>query len=575
MRRATGLNFAKFTIASIVCFASLMGLADGEQQGVSVGEKGEIRVNGKPFFPIFSWSQPKSLNKFNKELGINAIVPGETMANEGPREKLLDDLASNGMMAMINVNEYSDEISRHPALLCWMHGDEPDMTHPGNYKMKTVKGAVVIEGETAESSTLPKDDPWLNKPSPILSNGRWLGISSKEKPENPFTLSYAVTVPEDGHYYLYVREYSKTWASPASWRFDGGKWEENKRTLRPASPIQNLGSGKGVGWVRWGEVELKKGAHRLDIRVSEGRTCGSPDKVDKAVLAAFDLFVLSPEDKSPENENVAPVPRHTPEELMSSYKSIRNKDTSHPVWINLTPSFFGRYNKGNLDRGIYRNYGLACDIIGYDHYPVTGWNKPENIFELYDATLDLVKLFPGKVHWVIVENAAQNLSWTPKGTRGPTPEETRGMVWMAIIAGAKGIGYFPVAFNPFRWNNLTEEMKSEMKKINSEITALAPILLEGDLVSLNSSKDIAIRVLKHNRKTYVLAVNKTSRFIESAEIKIDGITGYAEKWKTGNDVGKALKAESGDISINVVDGSFKDEFLPYANKVYVINNENK
>ena len=381
---------AAVTLAVVVCAPAAAGpqvgsASWGGRRGpskVEVTEKGSLRVNGEPFFPIFAWNVPRSQVKFNHDLGINAITPGEKPEKEGPRTALLDDLEAHGMMLMVDAREYSPEIARHPALLCWKFGDEPDM--------------------------------------------------------------------------------------------------------------RNI----------------------------------------------------------------------TPEDIRPQYEAIRRKDPSHPTWTNLTARFYGHYHEGYRrknecpDRETYRGYGRYSELVSFDHYPVTGWNRPDRVAEIYHATKDLVSLYPRNVCMAIVEDADQDLSWTPRETRGATPEETRAMVWMAIVAGAKGIGYFHIAFNPFRWHNLTPEMKKELPRLNAQITRFAAPLLEGRTVDVKvSSDDVAVRSLKYKGRTYVFAVNLTR---ERREVKI------AARGATFSGT-----VDGEDRKVRASRGAFSDAFGPLAVHVYV------
>lgn len=239
-------------------------------------------------------------------------------------------------------------------------------------------------------------------------------------------------------------------------------------------------------------------------------------------LAAHDALLLWKFGDEPDMKNIMP------EALIKEYKELNEKDPKHPVWINLTPRFFDHYYKSYHakgkcpDRETYKDYAKACDAISFDHYPVTGWNQPQRVHELYHATKDFCTLYPDRTVFVIVESADQDLKWTPKETRGPTPQETKAMVWMSIIGGAKGIGYFHVAFEPFRWDNLSAEMKKELPAVNKQITALAPAIVAGKNLEISSDNDqVPARAVTYQGKAYLFAVNLT-RKKETATFTVTG-----------------------------------------------------
>lgn len=339
------------SLAWAALFTLAVPIQAGDQPVVKFGENGEMRVKGKPFFPLFVWAQPSKNLKRLKAQGMNTIVSGEK-ASKDPRDKMLDKAKELGMYIILDQKEFNPAFTRHPALLCWKFGDEPDLWKKGG------------------------------------------------KPKVPF------------------------------------------------------------------------------------------------------------------------------EVLQKTYAKVKAGDPNHPAWINLTPRFFGGYYKSYRKkqacptREQYKLYAKSADVLSFDHYPVTGWNRPDRVHELYHATADFAELYKGKPIWVIVENADQNLKWTPKSTRGPSPKETKAMIWMCIVAGAKGIGYFPVAFGPFRWDNTTAEMKAMLKKENARITEMTGVLLEGKLEdSTSDNKQVKVRVLTHEGETTVIAVN-LSRETQKATITV-------------------------------------------------------
>ena len=122
------------------------------------------------------------------------------------------------------------------------------------------------------------------------------------------------------------------------------------------------------------------------------------------------------------------------------------------------------------------------------------------------------------------------------------------MVWMCLVAGAKGIGYFPVAFNPFRWANITPEMKAEMTRLNGEIMALAPALLEGEVLEAAVEGDQAtVRALQHGGKTTLLAVNLTREKV-SARVVVKGL---ADKTLYPRGKAEGIASQGGAIALTL------------------------
>ena len=508
-----------------------IGTALAKNSGiVAIGGKGEVLVEGKPFFPIFVWAQPRKLIAAHSELGINALVPGENEKKEGSRLELLNDLNQHGMFALLHVKEYSPDLANHPALLSWMHGDEPDIAGPLRLEFDVTQlpagEYVLVEGESAQWHNFNSKN-WMNKESVNLSGGRWLSCEASTIPETPFAARYEFEAPKTATYNFFVREFNKTWACPTTWRLDGGEWKTTARSLRT---VENkpVAPNADVGWADYGTVHLAAGKHVLEIEVREARTTGGPGKTSPSIIGAYDLFLFTTAKKWPPAKSYEIGPRHQPEALKAEYNDIRAKDPKHPVWMNLTAGFHSSYRK--IDPRWYPLFSDSANILSYDHYPVTGWNRPDRVPELASLTKEFVALYPKKSPWVIVEASDQDLKWTPKETRGPTPKEMRAEVWMAVTSGAKGIGYFTIAFEPFRWMNLSPEIKDEMKRTNTQLKELAPVILaheDGPPVKC-SSNDVQFLVRQYQNAVYLFAVNlETSSDVEVKFAFPEGLRGRA------------------------------------------------
>ena len=110
------------------------------------------------FFPVGVWLQPagKAYLQTLKGLGVNVMYAGVD-AYPNPKDKgYLDALQAEGMYAIIPFKpEYVEkEIYKHPAVIGWMHGDEPDQPKAG--------------GETATADELMADYLKMRAPQPGL-----------------------------------------------------------------------------------------------------------------------------------------------------------------------------------------------------------------------------------------------------------------------------------------------------------------------------------------------------------------------------------------------------------------------
>jgi serine/threonine protein kinase len=174
-------------------------------------------------------------------------------------------------------------------------------------------------------------------------------------------------------------------------------------------------------------------------------------------------------------------PRHTPAEVAAIYARIKTADPGRPVFMTFTAQFVPEFSKSPELLALYPQFVPAADVLGFDVYPIYGWNRPDWLYIGHDATDLLVKMAgPRPVYaWIETSKGGQ---WTGalENQKDVTPAHSRAEVWMAITAGAKAIGYFTVAFEPFRWAHLTPEIQDELKRTNALLKKLAPAILSPD-----------------------------------------------------------------------------------------------
>lgn len=101
-------------------------------QKVEIGKNREIRVNGKPFFPLMSWAQSTRRFPLLRGLGFNAFCGGKARDYCEAAQKA-------GGYAMPGFDE---GVKGHPALLAYTQGDEPDLGFDKGKPRKTAEEVV-------------------------------------------------------------------------------------------------------------------------------------------------------------------------------------------------------------------------------------------------------------------------------------------------------------------------------------------------------------------------------------------------------------------------------------------------
>jgi hypothetical protein len=149
----------------------------------------------------------------------------------------------------------------------------------------------------------------------------------------------------------------------------------------------------------------------------------------------------------------------------------------------------------------------------------------------------------------------------------PTPAQVRSEVWMALIHGAKGFGYFCHIFTPtfIEAGPLADTtMKNALSVLNHQILALAPVLNSPTVTgvvtvqSSNASVPVDVMVKNHGGSTYVFA----------AAMRGDTTTGRFSV--TGLSCSTSADVLDEGRSITVAGGAFSDRFEGYGVHLYKI-----
>ena len=161
-----------------------------------------------------------------------------------------------------------------------------------------------IEGESYTKTNM-QGNQWPKGNDPrLLSGGDALAwLSPREKAELPNYAIWEVSIPEDGKYQFYAREFYKGTGSQWRYRFvsktdiAAGKRPGPEEGWTEADPdaagLDTVGMGANIAmqWVKYSAIDLKKGDYVMDLQVIA--TAGKGSSGD--YLVNFDCFVLTTE----------------------------------------------------------------------------------------------------------------------------------------------------------------------------------------------------------------------------------------------------------------------------------------
>lgn len=267
-----------------------------------------------------------------------------------------------------------------------------------------------------------------------------------------------------------------------------------------------------------------------------------------------------------------------PAKIIEDYHQIKSNDPSRPVYLNLgrgvaVTNWVGRGDcTGNTDMYKISNDGYlkGCDIASFDVYPVNS-DEPEvqnNLWYVAKGIDNLLEWSDNSLPvWCWIETT--KIGDEGFGSRKPTPSEVKSQVWMALVHGASGVGYFCHSFvepqDPAAFLH-DEEMISAMKDVNLQIAELAPVLnsptINGFASVISDNHNIPIDILtkKVDDAYYIFSVamrtgKSSASFTVTEGQKVEVI------------------GENREIDIDR-NGKFIDEFSDYEVHLYKITSKN-
>jgi hypothetical protein len=259
-----------------------------------------------------------------------------------------------------------------------------------------------------------------------------------------------------------------------------------------------------------------------------------------------------------------------PSTIVAEYDTQVAADPSRPLFLNLGQgvAYIDYPGRGSACAGqtsMYPLYAAGADLLSFDIYPVNNTDATTGGNLWYVATgVDNLRGWASyqKPVWNWIETTGID---DPLHT--PTPAQIKTEVWMSLVHGSMGIGYFCHIFSPsFIEAGLLSVTANAaaVGAIDSQIEALAPVLNTQSLAngatvsSSNSSVPVDIMVKRYAGNLYVFAVAMRSGST-TATFALRGVS-------------TATAAVLGESrSLGVDGGTFSDTFAPYAVHLYEIN----
>jgi len=292
----------------------------------------------------------------------------------------------------------------------------------------------------------------------------------------------------------------------------------------------------------------------------------------------------------PETGKKRSVPRDTVEQTAARYRKVKALDAKHPVLMGLTANFMRsetrHYDQATKDK-LYPQYVKHCDGVGFDTYPIFGWNRPDWLCKVGDGVSELGRYAgPDRLLSCTVETCKGSRWVSQENQLDVEPRHTRAEVWMALIRGATMISYFTHSWRPEPYTQFacTPEMVRELRRLNGQITRLtcaivadpAKVKIEMHLRRPDSAAasrgDLAchFKATQLGAHTYIFAQNLDMNpgKDDRGRATIHPRTGNATFTVEGMKAGTKIEVVDEDRTITGSGGKFADEFAGLAEHIY-------
>ncbi len=509
--------------------------ADGPPpiENVEIKANRVFHVNGAPFFPLMSWLQDAENFPAVKACGMNTTAgywSGSSDTKDvAEYQKLVQEAGLYGVMP------FDAKLKANPYLLGYIHDDEPDLPRQVN-----------------DAEVVPGDGLRINRKTPLWKfvdgvTHSWSVLDPLEGATVTIRLKRPVTV-ESIAVWLTV---SKGLSVAKDMSFEGDGKEILKATLEAKKGQQKFDLAKPATFK---ELTLK-----VHSTAPGDAVWGSIGEIE-AFDAAGKNAILSP----PRYE-----PRAQPSDTLEKYEKAKAADPSRPMFLTVTGNFHPHFKKwtDTQRNSLYPAYIKATDVVGYDIYPIYGWNKPEWIHLVSEATGLLVGHAGQRPVYAWIETSKGG-QWTGalERQKDVTPTHIRAEVWMAICRGATAIGYFTHIWKPsYKQFGVPEANRKALREINDQITRLAPAILgeySKQAVTIKADNDTKLDIMAKecDGELYVFAVNYDERAVGAkATITVSGLQS-----------GKAVDVVDESRTLRSDAGRFADAFEPLAVHIYRI-----
>ena len=292
-------------------------------------------------------------------------------------------------------------------------------------------------------------------------------------------------------------------------------------------------------------------------------------------------WIFDDEPDMPRGKGAEAKPRQVPESVIEKAGRIKKSDPDRLLFMTLTGHFTKEQSTypEKYRKEIYPLFIEGSDVIGFDIYPIYGSGYASHLDWVGKGVSQLGELGGKRPVYAWIETSKGSRWMTYEKQPDVLPIHTRNEVWQAIIRGATAIGYFTHAWRPeFKEFAPTEEMRRELRRLNNQLTSLAPAILAPPAkkkieMSLEGGLNCHFKATKFDGNTYIFAQNIDLGPGAETARQFDPIyprKGTATFTVKGLKAGTKIEVVDENRTITAEKGRFTDEFAPLAEHIYKI-----
>jgi hypothetical protein len=244
----------------------------------------------------------------------------------------------------------------------------------------------------------------------------------------------------------------------------------------------------------------------------------------------------------------------TPSTLRRAHPYERGTADGLLSFVTTSAGFFrAPYRQSSVSASTFGQFARMADVSGFDLYPLG--HCQHDLSAVYDAQRAFIALAGNMPTFQWIETGP--IKPTYCGGFTMTPEELNAEVWLAIVGGARGIGYFTHTWSPDHDAfDVSPTLQQQIKRISAVLAAVQPGLVGRTVASGANSGAIKIVARAVGDRNYVFAVN-TQRVYVKAQVHVPQL-------RDG-----ALSVLGEKRSVRAGNDRFVDVFAPLAVHVYI------